>query len=95
MRQRGGKRTGAGRKPSTIKGVVKRLPGDVAALVLCEIKAQQKWVELANSEDERIRLETPKYLTDRAFGKPAQTFNHQGEDDGPLEIVVRHIGRGH
>ena len=90
MTQRGGKRAGAGRKPSTIKGVTKRLSGDIAALVLSEIKAQQKWVELADSEDERIRLETLKYLTDRAYGKAKRVMDLDHE--GGLTLLVKHIG---
>ena|SRR5258707_8662302 len=72
MAGKGGKRAGAGRPPSTLKGIAKRLPGDSAALILAEINANQKWIALANSKDERIQLDTLKYLTDRAHGKPAQ-----------------------
>src|SRR6516165_1244518 len=74
MAGRGGKRPGAGRKPSTIKGIARKLPGETAELLLFEIKAQSKWVALANSKDERIALETLKYLTDRAYGKARQSI---------------------
>jgi hypothetical protein len=71
--KRGGRRPGAGRKPSTIRGIVRRLPKDTAELVLAEINANHKWVELARSKDERIVLEVLKYLTDRAYGRPRQS----------------------
>ena len=83
---KGGKRPGAGRKPSTIKGVARILPKDTSALILAEIKANQRWIDLANSEDERIQLDTLKYLTDRAFGKPKQAIEHSGTNGGPIEV---------
>lgn len=91
--RRGGKRPGAGRKPSTVKGVVKRLPVETAELILAEIKANQKWVELSKSKDERVVLETLKYLTDRARGRPKQAIQHSGEDGGPIRtsITVRFV----
>lgn len=86
--ERGGKRAGSGRKPSTIKGIVKRLPKESAALILDEIKANKKWVDLANSEDERIVLEVLKYLTDRANGKARQAVEVTGEDGGPVQTAI-------
>jgi transposase-like protein len=79
---RGGKRSGAGRKPSTIKGVLKHCAKDTSDLILDKIKANQKWIELCNSEDENIRYKALAYLTDRAFGKPKQSM----EMSGNLEI---------
>ena len=72
MAGKGGKRPGAGRKPSTLKGIAKKLPRESAELLLSEINANAKWVALANSDDERIQLEVLKYLSDRAYGKPRQ-----------------------
>jgi hypothetical protein len=72
MAAKGGKRPGAGRKPSTLKGIAKKLPRESAELLLAEINANEKWVALANSDDERIQLEVLKYLSDRAYGKPRQ-----------------------
>lgn len=92
MAGKGGKRPGSGRKPSTIKGIAKKLPRESAELILCEIKANQRWVELASSSDERIVLETLKYLTDRAYGKAAQAVEHSGKDGGDLVLTIRHIG---
>jgi len=92
MAGKGGKRPGAGRKPSTIKGITKRLPRESAELLLAEINANSKWVTLANSGDERIQLETLKYLTDRAYGKARQAVEHSGDTSAPLEVIVRRIG---
>jgi hypothetical protein len=91
MTIKGGKRAGAGRKPSTIKGIAKKLPRESAELLLAEIKAQSKWRALAASKDERIVLDTLKYLTDRAYGKAPQALEVGGKDGGPIEMVKRVI----
>ena len=83
----GGSRPGAGRKPSTIKGLTRRLPKDTAELILAKIKANQKWTELANSKDEYVRLAVLKYLTDRAFGKAKQSIEATGNQGGPIMFV--------
>jgi hypothetical protein len=90
---KGGKRAGAGRKPSTIKGIVKKLPKDTAVLILSEINANSKWKTLSESKDERVQLEVLKYLTDRAHGKAKQKIEHMGEDGGPIQtsIAVRFV----
>ncbi len=91
MAGRGGKRLGAGRKPSTIKGIARRLPKESAELLLVEINAQSKWISLADSTDERIVLETLKYLTDRAYGKTRQAIEASAEQGTELQFVVRSI----
>lgn len=93
MAGKGGKTAGAGRKPSTLKGIAKLLPRETAELLLAEINAHKKWVNLANSDDERIVLESLKYLTDRAYGKANQAVEHTGPAGGPLktEITVRFV----
>jgi len=87
MAGKGGKRPGAGRKPSTIKGISKRLPRESAELILAEIKANSMWLRLADSKDERIRLETLKYLTDRAFGKARQSIEATAERNVGLVLI--------
>ena len=74
------------RKPSTIKGISKRLPRESAELILAEIKANSMWLVLAESKDERIRLETLKYLTDRAYGKARQSI--EATSVGNLGVVL-------
>ena len=51
-----------------------------------------KGVALANSSDERIALETLKYLTDRAYGRARQSLQLGGDENGPMALVVKHIG---
>jgi len=87
MAGRGGKRPGAGRKPSTIKGISKKLPRESAELILAEIKANSMWLVLAKSNDERIRLETLKYLTDRAYGKARQSIEASAERNVGLVLI--------
>lgn len=73
--QHGGKRKNAGRKPSTVRGLVKKLPGDLAKLILADIDAESRWKALIASDDERIVFEVLRYLTDRAFGKSKQLID--------------------
>lgn len=84
----GGSRKRAGRKPSTIKGLAKTLPRESAELLLNEIKAHKKWVDLAKSADERIVLDTLKYLTDRAYGKPTQAVDMSHSGKVTLESLI-------
>ncbi len=75
---RGGKREHAGRKPSTIKGLVKKLGKFDAEALLAKINSNQKWMALSKCGEPRVELEVMKYLTDRAFGKVSQPLEHSG-----------------
>jgi hypothetical protein len=86
MAERGGFRKGAGRKSNASKLIE---AGFVADWFTADYQ-QIKWKSFLESEDERIRLDACKYLTDRLFGKASQTTVLSGEVDQPL--VVRHIG---
>jgi hypothetical protein len=48
--------------------------------------------EVISVPDNKIRLEARKYLTDRRDGKAPQAVHHSGEEGGPVEFLVRHIG---
>jgi hypothetical protein len=85
---KGGKRAGAGRKPSTLKGIARKLPKETAEILLAEIKAESKWKKLAASDDERIVLDTLKYLTDRAHGKATQAMEVTGKDGEPIQTAI-------
>jgi hypothetical protein len=74
----GGKRENAGRKPSTFKGVAKKLGKFQAEVLLSKINGNQRWIELATSDDENVSLKAMIYLTDRAYGKAIQPLNHSG-----------------
>lgn len=89
---KGGKRAGAGRKPSTLKGIAKKLPAWSAALILAEINANKKWIELANSEDESIAFQVLKFLTEQAHGKAKQTIGGDPEQPFQVNVTIRRIG---
>jgi hypothetical protein len=93
MAGRGGKRPGAGRKPSTVKGIAKRLPKESAELLLAEINAHSKWLALANSKDERIVLEALKYLSDRAYGKARQSIEATALGNVGVVLVQHSVPR--
>lgn len=51
-------------------------------------KALKKIVELIDSDDEAIALKAANDLMDRAYGRPAQTQVHVGDEDGgPVKIT--------
>lgn len=85
----GGKRTNAGRKPNP-KQVVRKV---LAEQILGSIDEQAAWQRLLNSEDERVALESLKYLTNRRDGCPPQAVEHSGKDGDDFRVVVEHIGR--
>ena len=66
QRTRGGKRFNAGQKPRWAKHLTK----NCAANVLKQADSKELWLQLLKSEDDRIRLQTLCYLTDRLEGKP-------------------------
>jgi hypothetical protein len=81
----GGKRFGAGRKPSTVKGIVKKLPCFSAELILHEIKAQSKLIQLANCGEPAVELQAVKFLWEQAYGKAQQTIENKGA------ITLEHV----
>jgi hypothetical protein len=87
-KSKGGARPGAGRKPRNLKTLAKKLPKESAEVILAEIKANQKWVKLADAPDLRLQFEVLRYLTDRAFGKAKQAIEHTGENGGPVQSRI-------
>jgi len=64
---RGGARPGAGRKPKL------KLPGvtrDIAQAILAGQDEMKCWIELLAANDQRLRFDVLRYLTDRRDGKP-------------------------
>ena len=93
-KSKGGRRPGAGRPPSTVKGIAKRLPKEIAELLLSEIGAHAKWIKLSKSDDERIVLDTLKYLSDRAYGKAPQAMELTGSIElGLAEKMTKALER--
>ena len=90
---RGGRRPGAGRRKVKVElGAKKNLATHVLALTQKPIHQEDcgcedcAWWGLLNSPDEKVRLETRKYLTDKRDGKPVSTVNHI--HDKPIEMNV-------
>lgn len=81
MAQRGGARPGSGRKPRIVKAIEK----GVAYAILSPEFEKKKWTRLLDSEDERVVLESLKYLTDRRDGKAPQSV----KVDGEIEVIGR------
>lgn len=79
----GGFRPGAGRKSNKVRAAAREFCCDYFG----PEHQKRQWQSLLASEDERIRLDAAKYLTDRMYGKPAQ----QGElkVSGDLELIKR------
>ena len=91
---RGGKRPNAGRKPKPKipQEANKRTATEVLGLVKrpihitdCECELCAWWV-LLHVQDQRLRFDVRKYLTDRRDGKPVQTVNHI--HDKPIDLNV-------
>jgi hypothetical protein len=81
-----------GRKPIWAKNLTRNM----AAVVLKENSAKELWAKLLNSSDERIRLETLRYLTDRLEGKPFTAINPAAEgqpmlQDNRLQVAIQNL----
>src|SRR5215831_13831906 len=88
---RGGKRPGAGRKPGSVSARKTRLQQtarDVAAQVLSEVDAVAVWKKLILQQDKpQVVASVMEYLTDRVYGRPAQTV--QGNPEQPITIQLQ------
>lgn len=84
MKQRGGKRAGAGRKSNAQK----LIEGGFVAPWFTQEFQEIKWRALVNSDDENVSLKAMCYLSDRLFGKAKQEVEHSGKDGAPIPISV-------
>ena len=84
---RGGYRKGAGRKPSTIKGILKKLPKPSAELIFQEINFNHRLIELANSDNEVVAAKVCMFLWEQVCGKAKQAVEMSGPNGGPIEHV--------
>jgi hypothetical protein len=84
---KGGARPGAGRPPKP-KVTVKKASAET---ILAAVDEKELWTELLNSDNEKIRLEALRYLTDRRDGKPCESVMMRGEQE--LKLTVLHIGQ--
>lgn len=79
----GGARLNAGRPPKSLVVVRKVL----AEQILGSVDELLLWKELLSSENEKIKLEAPKYLTDRRDGKAPQSVVADQEDTRPVVMT--------
>lgn len=84
MGTRGGTRPGAGRKSKATKLMEAAFVAEWFTNDFQEIK----WKRFVNSTDERIALDSLKYLTDRIYGKAQQSVSHTGANGGPLVVAT-------
>ena len=82
----GGKRKGAGRKPKSLRALLKGLPKVNADLILQEVGATELWIALCRTRDKKQRFEVLRYLTDRSCGKPATVASFDGQVD--VKVIV-------
>lgn len=80
VKPKGGKREGAGRKPNKINILRK----SAAFGLLSEQEEKNQWRRFIKSEDEKVALQAFLAWNDRAFGKPSQPVDVEGE----LTLVI-------
>jgi len=88
---RGGARPGAGRPKGSL-GRKKLVSQDIAVKILAGIDEKKSWTELLASTDERIKLESLRYLSDRAYGRPSQSLELQAHTESFFQIIVERVG---
>ena len=72
VKQRGGKRHGAGRKPNLAKRLLKGFSKEALAEAVKQIDCTKVVNKLLNSKSEHVRLETLNFVWDRLYGRPVQ-----------------------
>jgi hypothetical protein len=78
----GGKRAGAGRKPGA-RALVMQAKADG---ILATVNEEKIWQRLLRSRNDRIVLDSLKYLTDRRDGKAVQAMELSGLEGGPMDL---------
>jgi hypothetical protein len=75
MDARGGKRKGAGRKSNAQKLLeAQETASSIASWFTPELQ-KSKWQALLNSEDEAVQFKAISYLSDRLYGRAAQSVD--------------------
>jgi hypothetical protein len=83
MAGKGGAMPGAGRKSNASK----LLAAGFIAPYFGAIEQERHWKSLLASDDEKIRMDAVKYLTDRLYGKAPQSMELKGEMDVVTRVV--------
>lgn len=79
MAVRGGRRTGAGRKSNAQKLLdAQETAASIASWFTTDYQ-KSKWIALLDSEDEQVQYKAVSYLSDRLYGKAAQSMKVDGE----------------
>lgn len=89
MANRGGSRSGAGRKSNAAKLLDQQAAAKSLADWFTPELQKSKWIALCNSEDEQVQLKAISYLSDRLYGKAAQSMKVEG--DMALEVSVKRV----
>lgn len=84
MAGKGGKREGAGRKSKAVKLVEAGFVASYWSL----LEQEKFWKSMLKSEDERIKLDAGKYLTDRLYGKAPQSVDMTSKGESIAQIIV-------
>lgn len=88
---RGGKREGSGRKSGEQDKPRQHITNQARKH---SEKALSVLLQLLADESPSIRLQAAKEIMDRAHGKPAQSIQHSGDEDKPINhsLKVEFIG---
>jgi hypothetical protein len=76
--QRGGRRSGAGRKPNLAKRLLKGVSPEALREAMSTIDVGVVVSSLLRSKREKMRLEALTFVWDRLYGRPAQNVNVAG-----------------
>lgn len=103
---RGGKRPGAGRKPTPKKSSIlsKGTAGEILEHIALDKNPHGakcrclacRWRTLSTAHDLRLRYQVEKSLLDRVLGLPPQTVEHSGGTDEngerkPIEVRIAFV----
>lgn len=84
MAAKGGFRPGAGRKSNAAK----RLEQESWSKILPAKTEESTWKRLLESKDERILLDSMKYLSDRIYGKAVERKEVSGPDGAAIPVSL-------
>lgn len=86
---RGGSRPNAGRKTNVAKLLDAQAAADSLASWFTPDYQKSKWVALLECDDENVQIKAVTYLSDRLYGKAAQSMAITGSDGGPVQSEHR------
>jgi hypothetical protein len=86
---RGGARPNAGRKSNAAKLLDAQAAADSLASWFTPEYQKSKWTALLASNDESVQLKAVSYLSDRLYGKAAQSMKVEGEME--IEVTAKRV----